>query len=302
MSPAWSHSKPLPIGTIASGNATTVPWLSDSDAIRLKRTWSAALDLVPCRLRNSTEAAVTAGGAARRKLRRTPSTSIVWATVLTASGGLRRRPRSCCWRRLRSTGARGPGQPPWQRRPTGPLVPFAGDCVKLDDRASTAPGVGGERDTWVRARGGRRRPAAVLLCPVAAPPGEPSTSSRPARDRHTGRRDRRFRESSRIGTGRVAGQGVGRRSPLTGATAAKTSEASQASWLVVRAPPEKPVAYTAGGIDAVAMPERADELGEEADVVGARSAGRRRHRTAARRGRSSRIRFPAGSGLAGRRR
>ena len=38
--------------------------------------------------------------------------------------------------------------------------------------------------------------------------------------------------------------GVGRRRPLTGATAAKVVDASQASWLVMRAPPEKPVAYT----------------------------------------------------------
>ena len=49
------------------------------------------------------------------------------------------------------------------------------------------------------------------------------------------------------GTGRVVGQGVGRRSPLTGATAAKTPEASQASWLAMRAPPENPVANTRDG-------------------------------------------------------
>src|SRR5580704_10620615 len=46
------------------------------------------------------------------------------------------------------------------------------------------------------------------------------------------------------GTARVVGQGVGRRRPLTGATAAKSFESSQASWLVIRAPPENPVAYT----------------------------------------------------------
>ena len=33
------------------------------------------------------------------------------------------------------------------------------------------------------------------------------------------------------GTGRVVGHGVGRRRPATGATAAYTLEASQASWL-----------------------------------------------------------------------
>src|SRR5580692_5207871 len=49
------------------------------------------------------------------------------------------------------------------------------------------------------------------------------------------------------GTARVVGQGVARRSPLTGATAAKSPESSQASWLAIRAPPEKPVAYTSLG-------------------------------------------------------
>ena len=46
------------------------------------------------------------------------------------------------------------------------------------------------------------------------------------------------------GTARVEGQGDGNRRPDTGATAAKTVEASQPSWLAIRAPPENPVAKT----------------------------------------------------------
>jgi hypothetical protein len=46
------------------------------------------------------------------------------------------------------------------------------------------------------------------------------------------------------GTARFVGHGAGNRRPLTGATAANTVGASQASWLAIRAPPEKPVAYT----------------------------------------------------------
>jgi hypothetical protein len=48
-----------------------------------------------------------------------------------------------------------------------------------------------------------------------------------------------------IGTARLIGQGLGCRKPLTGATAEKSVESSHASWLTSRAPPEKPVAYTA---------------------------------------------------------
>ena len=46
------------------------------------------------------------------------------------------------------------------------------------------------------------------------------------------------------GTGLTAGQGLGNRRPATGATAAKVCDASQASWLAIRPPPDMPVAYT----------------------------------------------------------
>ena len=46
------------------------------------------------------------------------------------------------------------------------------------------------------------------------------------------------------GTARVAWQSDGKRSPLTGATAAIRAESEHASSLVIRDPPENPVAYT----------------------------------------------------------
>ena len=54
-------------------------------------------------------------------------------------------------------------------------------------------------------------------------------------------RDEGTRENAITGTGRVAGHGLGKRSPLTGAIAATTVERSHPSWLAIRAPPEKPV-------------------------------------------------------------